>query len=304
MYDSQIIRHEYEVYAEGAVSSELRLVTNIPRGRQVECHHVCSPPPLTGLVFNDSCCELLYYYRAGTLHMFSQRITPSNRIAPNRLQGNLDTVPFAESALPFSIAVPFFGTRHVHEEADLVTCCRKYLTFGMGTFRYPTHGTYGDELWTVACLLVSEVQCQIHNCEHTVDLEGGRDVGNWTVAARLWGLQKPCSSLGCIVAASKGGTRLAVANWDVIYVWALAPDALIEDNADGVYGLFSWSTKTEMIELRPIILQLRAVCFKLRFLGGEDELLAVTDRGVMFWDLSSSGSGERTVHRMDKEIPN
>ena len=55
----------------------------------------------------------------------------------------------------------------------------------------------------------------------------------------------------------------------------------------------------ETIELRPTVLQLHAVCFQLRFLDGEDELLALTDKGVMYWDLSPLGRGERTTHRLD-----
>ena len=72
----------------------------------------------------------------------------------------------------------------------------------------------------------------------------------------------------------------------------------MENNANCFYPPFSWSTKTEVIELRPTVLQLHAVCFKLRFLDGEDVLLAVTDRGVMYWDLSPLGRGERTTHRL------
>lgn len=265
----------------------------------MERHSVNAQQPLTDLAFNDSCSELLYYYRGQTLYGLSQRIFTSDHGAFERPQNNTCTVRFAESNLPFSIAVPFFGARYIYEEHNSVTCSRKYLTFGTATCRYPTHGTSQEELWTVACLLRSEIQCHVRNCEHTVDLDGGRQLDNWTVAARLWGFQKPSNSLGCIVAVSTRGTRLAVANWDFLYVWALEPEELIEDNANGFYGPFSRSTMTKMIELRPILLQLHAVCFKLRFLERENELLALTDRGVMYWDLSSSGNGEKTTHKMD-----
>ena len=97
---------------------------------------------------------------------------------------------------------------------------------------------------------------------------------------------------------SPGGTRIAMSNWNVIYIWALEPSSLIEDNADGFYPPTLESASSGMIELQPAILPLEAVCFKLRFLDKEDELLAFTDRGVVHWDLGPLARGEREVTRL------
>lgn len=287
MYNSRTLRHEYGVYPDGDFALNQR-----------ESDAAYDQQSLADLAFNNSCRELLYFHRGQTLYKSFQTINTSGPISPFSLQPNLHRVRFADSSLVFSIAVPFFGSRHVRKENNLATCCRKYLTFGIGSRKYPSYGPCQEELWTVACLLKSEILCQVPDCGHGVDLEGARQLGQWSVAARLWGFQKPTNSLGCIIAASKGGTRIAVANWNVLCIWAVEPDSLMENNANCFYPPFSWSTKTEVIELRPTVLQLHAVCFKLRFLDGEDVLLAVTDRGVMYWDLSPLGRGERTTHRL------
>ncbi|KAK1141428.1 hypothetical protein N8T08_009100 [Aspergillus melleus] len=89
-----------------------------------------------------------------------------------------------------------------------------------------------------------------------MNLERGRRFPDWTIVARLWGFQSSTNSLGCIVAASKSGTRIGVANWKVLYVWALEPTALIQQNENGFYPPSSQSGET--IELRPIVLPLDA----------------------------------------------
>lgn len=178
----------------------------------------------------------------------------------------------------------------MHIENGHSLCQWKYLSFGIATHRL--------EDWTVACLLKSESVCQSRNCGHVLNLERGRRLPEWTVVARLWGFQNSNNSLGCIVAASKGGTRIAVANWKVLYVWALEPEAVIDQNEIGYYPPSSRSGSSETIELRPVVLPLDAVCFKLQFMHNENELIAFTDRGVMHWDLSPSGRRLRIIKEL------
>ncbi|EAW13319.1 F-box domain protein [Aspergillus clavatus NRRL 1] len=169
-------------------------------------------------------------------------------------------------------------------------CHWQYLSLGIATHR--------EENWTVACLLKSEALCRTQSCGHTLNLDRGRRFTDWTVVARLWGFQDSSNSLGCKVAASDRGTRLAVANWNVIYVWALEPGALIEENSSGFYPVCFRSKGSGLIELRPIVLPLDGVCFKLGFTQREDELLAITDRGVMYWDLGPLGRGSRDIQQL------
>ncbi|KAA8650038.1 hypothetical protein EYZ11_003272 [Aspergillus tanneri] len=207
------------------------------------------------------------------------------------LYENSCLVRFSDSqSLLFSIAIPFFGTHSTHTENDRSLCRWKYLSFGVATHR--------AEDWTVACLLKSESVCQSRNCGHVLNLERGRRFQEWTVVARLWGFQESTNSLGCKVAASKRGTRIAVANWKRLYIWALEPDALIEQNGNGFYPPSSRSERCDMIELRPIVLSLDAVCFKLQFTHNENELVAITDRGIVYWDVGPFGRGQRKTQQL------
>ncbi|KAE8384638.1 hypothetical protein BDV23DRAFT_166393 [Aspergillus alliaceus] len=248
--------------------------------------------PIADLAFNDRSTQLLYYHRAQPIYGSFQRINMTSFPVQPPLYENSSLVQFSGSlSLLFSIAIPFYGTHETRvEENGHSRCHWKYLAFGIATHR--------TEDWTIACLLKSEAVCSSERCGHALNLERGRRFPDWTVVARLWGFQDSTNSLGCKVAASKRGTRIAVANWNVLYIWALQPSALIEQNANGYYPPLLQSSGSGMTELRPIVLPLDAVCFKLKFTDAEDELLAVTDRGLMYWDLSPSGRGQRITEQL------
>lgn len=64
-------------------------------------------------------------------------------------------------------------------------------------------------------------------------------------------------------------------------------------DAESEFYPSSWESSTGILVLRPVILHLGAVCSQLAFTENEDELIAITDRGVMSVNLKSSGSGKR-----------
>ncbi|KAL3460566.1 hypothetical protein BJX64DRAFT_263001 [Aspergillus heterothallicus] len=244
--------------------------------------HGCGP--ITGMAFNDRSSQLLYYYQAKTLYASFQKI---DRAGSPTLYDNSNPVNFTDDLnLLFSIGVPFFGTHETSDQNGFEVCRWRYLSLGIATHR--------EENWTVACLLRSEATCRASNCRHQMNLERGRRLQDWTVMARLWGFRDATDSLGCKVAASKLGTRIAVANWNVIYVWALEPGALIDGDPEEYYDASWKSAITGQIELHPIALKLDAVCFQLRFTEEENDLVAITDRGIMLWDLTPSGRGCRS----------
>ncbi|PWY64512.1 hypothetical protein BO70DRAFT_375153 [Aspergillus heteromorphus CBS 117.55] len=245
--------------------------------------------PVMELAFNDRSSQLLYRYRAQTLYSSFQNIDASIFPIQPTLYRNSCPVQFTDSLnLLFSIGIPFHGTHETRVQNGVPRCHFKYLAFGMATHR--------EEGWTVACLLRSSAVCRASNCEHILQLERGRRLPDWTIVARLWGFQNPNNSLGCKVAAAGHGTRIAVANWNTVYIWALEPNALIEKNASGFYPASSWPAGSEMIELRPIVLSLEAVCFQLYFAENENELVALTDQGLMYWDISPTGRGNRITY--------
>ncbi|KAL4939546.1 hypothetical protein BDV06DRAFT_214209 [Aspergillus oleicola] len=245
-------------------------------------------PLISEILFNDRSSQLLYHYQAKSLYASYQKIDLQG---PTNLHDNSTLVQFTEDTnLLFSIGIPFFGT---HETIDLdgyAVCRWRYLSVGIATHR--------KDGWTVACLLSSEATCRASRCGHTLNLCRGRRLEDWLVVARLWGFRDSTNSLGCKVAASANGTRVAVANWNLVYVWALEPGALIDMDPEGYYHPSWRSSSTGQIELRPFFLQLNAVCFQLRFTDNENELVAITDRGVMLWDLTPFAGRRRSYQEL------
>ncbi|KAE8374317.1 hypothetical protein BDV26DRAFT_270277 [Aspergillus bertholletiae] len=283
-YDSCVLVDGIKQHPNGGIHIHARLAG--PRFK-------CEKGPVVDLTFNDRSTQILYCHRAQTLYGSFQRINMTSFPVRPTLYENSSPVQFSDSlSLLFSIAIPFYGTHTTRVEGNGHSRCQwKYLSFGIATHR--------TEDWTVACLLKSEAVCSSEHCGHVLNLERGRRFPDWTVVARLWGFQDSNNSLGCKVATSKQGTRIAVANWNILYIWALQPSALIEQNSNGYYPSLLQPPGSGMIELRPIIIPLDAVCFKLCFSDVEDELLAITDRGLMYWNLSLLGKGQRII----KDLP-
>lgn len=191
--------------------------------------------------------------------------------------------------LQFEIGIPFFATHRTGNESPIPgTCHWQYLAVGIATHRI-NH-------WTVACLLRSESNPQAFRCNHSMNLDRGRRFDDWTAVAQLGGYQEHNTSQASIIAASPLGTRLALASWNTVTVWALEPRVLIDEEA-GHYPA-SWINSAGLTELRPVEVKLNAVCSHLKFTENENELVAITDRGLMLLDIRPSGRGIETIeHR-------
>lgn len=131
-----------------------------------------------------------------------------------------------------------------------------------------------------------------------MNLDRGRRLTDWDIVARLLGFRDSTDSLGCKIATSSEGTRIAVSNWNVVYVWALEPGVLIDMDPEEYYHSSWRSPGTGQIGLRPVVLHLGAVCFQLRFTEKENELVVITDRGIMLWDLTQSKRGTRIFQEL------
>lgn len=249
--------------------------------------------PTVKLTFNDRGLQLLHYYRACTLYGAFQRLymhPQEDGPQATKVSGNACTVSFSDSlSLQFSIGIPFFGTHEAGVGSQGLFCHWKYLAFGIATHRV--------ENWTVACLLRSEAYCRSHHCGHVLNLDRGRRFDDWTVMAQLGGFQESNTSHGSLAAASILGTRIAIASWKTVSIWALHPRELIEDEGDEFYPE-PWKNSDGLTELRPVVIQLDAVCSQLRFTDSEDRLVAITDRGFLTIDLRPDGRGVQAVERL------
>ncbi|EQL30962.1 hypothetical protein BDFG_06597 [Blastomyces dermatitidis ATCC 26199] len=252
--------------------------------------------PIIQMAFNDNATQLLYYHPSSTIYGHFQRIeveagsmTNTSGFLRNSCwvkyyDTNIDDVQ--EDDLKFTIAIPFFSTHETRSHDPTRELCHwKYLALGTAIDK---HG----EL--VACILMSEAQCRASHCLHIENLDRGRRFDNWRVVARLAGYSTSMNSLPGIVATSPRATRLAIANWKTITVWPLDPRAIIERNADGVYPESMIDVGvTGAVLLEPVVLESEAVCFRLRFGETEDEIVSLTDRGVMRWEIRAGAVGRK-----------
>lgn len=245
--------------------------------------------PTMKLAFNDRGLQVLHHYRARTLYGTFQRLYlhPSTGQSQPGVSENTCNVSFSESlSLQFSIGIPFFGTHQGNAGPHGIFCQWKYLALGIATHRV--------EHWTVACLLKSEARCLSQRCGHVLNLERGRRYDNWNIMAQLGGFQESSTSYGSLIATSALGTRIAIASWRTISIWAIHPQELIEDKGYEFYPE-SWQSPQGLTELRPIVIQLHAVCSQLQFAETEDELIAITDRGILTINLRPDGSGVQVM---------
>ncbi|KAJ5683171.1 hypothetical protein N7462_006336 [Penicillium macrosclerotiorum] len=251
--------------------------------------------PTMKLVFNDRGLQLLHHYKAHTLYSSFQRMQFLHERSQPRppVKENACVVEYTDSlSLQFSIGIPFFLSHRTGDESPVPGSCHwQYLAVGIATHRV--------EHWTVACLLESEAYCQSRRCSHAMNLERGRRFDNWVIKAQLGGFQESSTSHGSIIAASHRGSRVAIANWKTVTVWALEPEKLIDDEENGYYPE-SWRLAANgTTELRPATIHLDAVCWQLRFTDREDEneLVVITDRGLLFLDLRPDGRGGQVVEK-------
>ena len=122
------------------------------------------------------------------------------------------------------------------------------------------------------------------------------------VVARLWGFsQARVTSLPGIVAYSLKGSRIAIADWDKILVWALSPEILVDDDTGTRYYDMTWDDNFEndVVVLKPILLKAGSVVRQMVFGRSENELVVLTTVGVHIWNLGPSAKGMKILHYLD-----
>ena len=141
-------------------------------------------------------------------------------------------------------------------------------------------------------------------CTHLVDLDVNfRTLLGAEVVGRLWGYnQAPVTSLPGVIAYSPNGSRIAIADWDKILVWALNGEVLVDGNTGSQYYDMVQENKLEHnhVVLTPILLKAGSVVRQMAFGRIEDELAVLTSGGLQIWNLGPSGTGKREVHHLDE----
>ena len=124
------------------------------------------------------------------------------------------------------------------------------------------------------------------------------------VVARLWGYsQARVTSLPEIVAYSLKGSRIAIADWDKILVWALSPEVLVDDDIGTRYYDTTWddSFENDVVVLKPILLKAGSVVRQMVFGRTENELIVLTTIGVQIWNLGPSAKGMKIMRYLEKK---
>ncbi|KUL88141.1 hypothetical protein ZTR_04144 [Talaromyces verruculosus] len=277
-----------------------RIPDNIELSRHEE---VSSLGAVADLRFNDS-KQLLYTHRGsamfGYYHNFGFQDTTDSQILPLSAHRNYANVRLGESlALSFAVEIPFFATHDTRTlQAGLPVCHWRYLSYGISADRVDGR--------TMACLFISHTSVNSFRCTHQTNLERGRRLSRWLPVARLCDYpDSSVSTIGCRFAVSPNSTRIAVIQWDTLYVWPLNPEEVIWFDLSDYYPP-SWRSgdrldDNDMIELRPVIIRMEAVCFKVMFTENDDVIVGLTDRGLMTWDLRPQARRRRRTLNLDVE---
>jgi hypothetical protein len=161
----------------------------------------------------------------------------------------------------------------------------------------------------IACIMRSWEAIPENDCPHTIHLDEPHAIATTDdieIAARLWGFTPATTSLAGVMAFAEQGTRIAIARWDRIFVWALEPKALAGAGRWArrwVYQhIYDRHFKCNLVELKPIVLEANAVVHKMAFTANENELVTITDVGLKIWNLGPSATGRRTVRLLQHEL--
>jgi hypothetical protein len=195
-----------------------------------------------------------------------------------------------------------FYAKHESDDEDGTgrrRCTITYLALGITK----TFGTI-DESRLAACIVRAHRTLSSTICSHLIDLDVNfRTLLRAEVVGRLWGYnQAPVTSLPGVVAYSRNGSRIAIADWDKILVWALNGEALVDGNTGSQYYDMVQENRLEQnhVVLKPILLKAESVVRQMAFGGMEDELAVLTSGGLQIWNLGPSGTGKRELHHLDE----
>lgn len=190
----------------------------------------------------------------------------------------------------YAISMPF----HSLHETDLImadsldpACRISYLAIGVST---RTHDAF---------IVQTELDRPSASCDHTTELEYGRRLGfQWSAIAFLAGWRDGHSSLGTVMAISPGGRRIATADWSNVLVWSIEPDMLHQGALETYFPKHDWSAQKNIGRLRPVKLPSVGVVHNMLWVN-EAKLYAMTDRGLVKWNVGHMCSGDREYLSMD-----
>lgn len=163
------------------------------------------------------------------------RITSTSSSQQDPLYASTNIINY--DGFSFHVETPFFGTHATHYD-DLHQqswCFLTHLCLGVTTIDVGGDDDDDEEKKVkVLCILRSQIRAYPESCKHDVGYSRMYHVSgqNATVVARLWGWEEMHTNLSGkeTVAISAEGTRIAIAMWNKVYVYALNPRILCAEN--------------------------------------------------------------------------
>jgi hypothetical protein len=199
----------------------------------------------------------------------------------------------------FLVDNPFYGRHESFDDDHTGTrCTSSYLVLGITTSSRTLH-----ESRPALCIIRARKTVDHDVCRHLINLDSCLTRSFEThVVSRLWGYRPPMTSLPGIVAYSRNATRMAVADWDKILIWALNGQVLVDGDTGSRYYDTVWDDNFEHdhVVLKPILLKAGSVVRQMAFGANENELVALISTGFQVWNLGASGTGKRELHHLDE----
>lgn len=141
-------------------------------------------------------------------------------------------------------------------------------------------------------------------CSHIVNSDEPQDLYPYAIPlARLCFFGPPVTTMPTVMAFAEQGTRIAIAYWDKIFIWPFRPEILAGtyDDCQSYPETYDKNLKCHVVELKPIVLKAEAVVHKMTFTASENELVAITDKGLQIWNLGPSATGLRSISMLPEE---
>lgn len=157
----------------------------------------------------------------------------------------------------------------------------------------------------VAFIAECKLPQQPYSCGHRPYQIRTSQCRDWKALARLDGFKldgfdADHSSLGTVMAFSPYGTRVALSDWAQLRVWALDPDTLKEENQELYFPTADFCQENDTGILRYVELPAQGVIHSMCW-HDEDILYAMTDRGLVRWDVAPMACGRAEALSSDFE---
>ena len=249
--------------------------------------------------FSASDRVLNFHMPGSPIHnWYTNSTSPSSSTSgPIRTNAAYITIPPSLITSTFKVGIPF----HAHHTPSISVaysagpmCRTSYLALGECTDSDFVGGPNSSNVFIVS----GEIDAAPQACNHTPNLDAGRRNGTWNTLALLSGWRHGTSSLGTVVAISGKGTHVAAATWDRVLIWSLDPHLLHQGSLEHYFPACDWNQGKGLGRLRPVRVRSAGVVYAMCWVG-ESVLYAVTDGGLVRWDVGPRADGGKEFLRLE-----